>query len=594
MAQSFQNLVEMQENSCRLFKDRPIFGTKTDDGFDWITYGQFAALVDDLRGGLARLGIARGEKVAVISGNCVEWAVGCYATYGVGGHYVPMYESQKLSEWEYIIRDSNARLLFVKSPEIYEQVKHLPETLPDLEFVVPMFDAPKLELTYVQLMETGRENPVPALELPSEETMGLIYTSGTTGNPKGVVLTHSNMLTEIISLVKVFEKMMLIPEDVGLSFLPWGHLMGQLEEVHILIYCGFSTGLVRDIKEIPQDLADVKPSLFFGVPRLYTKLYERIIQAIDEKPAVIQWLFHHGIQGNVVPGGETPSFIDRMAHGLAKRILFPKIRAIFGGRLRLAFSGGAALNESVVAFFDAVGIPIYEGYGMTETTMAVTMNSPEGRKLGSVGKMIPNAKVVIDQGLDDMKPGEGEILAYGPLVMKEYHNLPDETQACFTGDGGYRTGDVGRMDEEGFLYLTGRIKEIYKLENGKYVSPGPLEEELKFSPYINQVLIAGQNQRYNIALITPEMEPLLEYAQSAGLDTSTDEWQKSGAIQALFEKEIETYSANFKKFERPGRFRIIWEDWSQDTRLITPTLKLKRRQITQRYSQEIEGLYLNP
>ncbi|MCG8567010.1 MAG: AMP-binding protein, partial [Desulfobacterales bacterium] len=468
----------------------------------------------------------------------------------------------------------------------------LPSRMPDLDEVVPFFEGSGAQVSYGRLMAQGRERPCAPLNLSPDETMGLIYTSGTTGNPKGVVLTHANMLTEIQSLVKAFEKKMLVPDDMGLSFLPWGHLMGQLEEVHILIYSGYASALVRDLKEIPQDLADVKPTIFFGVPRLYTKLYERIIQAIEEKPKPIQWLFHHGVKGNPLPGlDHRPGLVDRLANAIARRIVFPKIRAIFGGRLRLAFSGGAALNESVVAFFDAVGIPIHEGYGMTETTMAVTMNSPEARKLGSVGKIIPKAQVSIDPDMEDMKEGEGEIIVHGPLLMKEYHNLPEETAAVFTPDGGFRTGDVGRMDEEGFLYLTGRIKELYKMENGKYVSPGPLEEELKFSPYINQVLISGENQRYNVALVTPEMEPLMAYADSMGLDTEDPAWKDSGIIQALFEKEIETYSGNFKKFERPGKFKIVWEDWSMDTRLITPTLKLKRRQITEKYKGDIQSLY---
>jgi len=596
MTPVFKNLVEMQQHSCKIHRPRKMYGTKQDDGsFSWTSYGEFGRAVDDFRGGLASLGIKKGDKVSVISANCVEWAVGCYASYGLGAHYVPMYESQNLEEWVYIIKDSGAKILLVKNPEIFDRVKHLSNEVPQLERVVPLYEDRALPHCYAQLCETGEKEPVKAYIPDTEEPMGLIYTSGTTGNPKGVILSHRSMITEIQALIALSDATMpFSPEDRGLSFLPWGHLMGQLQEVHILICKGFSSGLVRDINEIIDDLAQVRPTVFFAVPRLYTKLHEGVMKKIELKSRVIQALFANGLKTVVKQNrGDSVSFLDTMVAGLAKRLVFTKIKELFGGRLRMAFSGGAALNETVVEFLDGLGIPLFEGYGQTETTMAVTLNVPGCRRTGSVGKPIPHAIVKIDTTISDTREGEGEIVAYGPLLMLGYHNLPDETAATIGQDGGCRTGDIGRFDEDGFLYLTGRIKEIYKMENGKYVSPGPLEEELKLSPYINQALISGTNQRYNVAIITPEEEEVKAWAEENGLNTGDNNWKAAPELLTLFEQEIEKYSALFKKFEKPKKFQLVWDDWSIENALLTPTLKLKRRQVTLKYQPLIDSMYGN-
>ncbi len=595
MTPVFKNLVEMQQHSCKVNGHRKMYGTKQEDGsFSWTTYGELGRAVDRFRGGLARLGVVKGDKVAVISANCVEWVAGCYATYGLGAHYVPMYESQNLEEWIYIIKDSGAKILLVKNPEIYDRVRHLPDEIQTLERVIPLYEARALPHCYTQLCELGDKYPVSAYIPDGEEPMGLIYTSGTTGDPKGVILSHRSMITEIQSLMEVAKSMPFVPEDRGLSFLPWGHLMGQLQEVHILMYVGFSSCLVRDLKEIIDDLVQVRPTIFFAVPRLYTKLHDGVMKNIEQKNKVIRTLFASGLKARVkMNQGSSVSVLDSMAAGLAKKLVFAKIRQLFGGHLRIAFSGGAALNEKVVEFLDGIGIPLFEGYGQTETTMAVTMNFPGSRRQGSVGKAIPQAVVKIDTSISDTKEGEGEIVVYGPLLMLGYHNLPEETAATIDPDGGCRTGDIGRLDEDGFLYLTGRIKEIYKMENGKYVSPGPLEEELKLSPYINQALISGTNMRYNVAVITPEEEELKDWAQGKGLNISSPEWKESAEIQALFEQEIKTHSTEFKKFEKPEKFKLVWDDWSDENALLTPTLKLKRRQVIQKYQPLIDTLYEN-
>ncbi|MBU3915166.1 long-chain fatty acid--CoA ligase [bacterium] len=592
MNKKYKNLVEMQQHSCQMHKDRKMYATKGSNGFSWITFRQFETQVNEFRSGLATLGVSREDKIGIIAGNCVEWAVGAYATYGLGAHYVPMYESQLLKEWIYILNDSGTKVLLVRNPDIFKKAQTLVDEIECLQHVVPLFeDAGNLK-SYTELKKAGKQNPVSAYYPASDETMGLIYTSGTTGNPKGVVLTHANILTEMDSLDQASVGDPITNEDRGLSFLPWGHLMGQIQEVHLLLYYGFSSGLVRDINEIGEDLSLIRPTIFFSVPRLFNKICDGINQKIESKGPIIRMIFNKGLEANKSRFAQKDiSLIQKIWAEVANRLIFKKIRMLFGGRLRMSFSGGAALSKDIIEFLDCLGIPVYEGYGQTETSMAVTMNTPEHRRFGSVGKPLPNARVVLDKSVDSARDDEGEIIVYGPLLMKEYHNLPDVTKATIDPDGGLRTGDIGRFDEDGFLFLTGRIKEIYKMENGKYVSPGPIEEQLKNSPYISQTMVSGTNQLFNVALIIPEEEALVNFAKKNSIDTASSDWKDDPKIYQLFEGEIKKYTEPFKKFERPNRFALVWDDWSTDNGFLTPTLKLKRRLIFEKYAKIIEQLH---
>ncbi len=586
----FKNLIEMQQASCKLHHTRLMYGTKTDNRYDWITFGQFAEQVDQLRGGLASLGVKPGEKIGIIANNCIEWPIGAYATYGLGCHYVPMYESQTLEEWKYIINDSGIRVLIVKRADIFQTVAGLTGEIDTLECIIPLFNNDS-ENSYQRLLDRGIERPVKAVSPDPGEPMGLIYTSGTTGNPKGVILTHGNLVTEIDALDSMAGGM-ITKEDRGLSFLPWAHLMGQIQEVHLLLYYGFSSGLVRDINEIAKDFSLIRPTLFFSVPRLFNKIHDGISLKMTQKGGLIESLYRKGIGlSQRILQGDKLGLFENLQLGIANKLIFSKVRELFGGRLRLAFSGGAELSREVVEFLDCIGIPVYEGYGQTETTMAVTMNTPEARRLGSVGKPVTNARVELDKSVETTQDDEGEIVVYGPLIMSGYHNLPEETSATIDPDGGCRSGDLGRFDKDGYLYLTGRIKEIYKLENGKYVSPGPLEEKLKISPFISQAMICGANKRSNVALIIPELDVLKAYAEENQVDTSQEEWHENTKITDLIRTEIDSHSTSFKGFEKPREFALVMEDWTPDNGLLTPTLKLKRRLIVQKYGEMIEKLH---
>jgi long-chain acyl-CoA synthetase len=379
-------------------------------------------------------------------------------------------------------------------------------------------------------------------------------------------------------------------DDCTLSFLPWAHVFGQTCELHILLSIGASTAINDQLSELVRNLAEVKPTILVAVPRIFNKIHAGVLRQIAEKPAVVRALFSAGLR-NAKKYRAHLSLrpLERVSLALADKLVFSKIRARFGGRLRYAVSGSAALSTDVAEFVDALGIDGYEGYGLTETSPVVSMNRPEARKLGSVGKVIPGVSVVIDRTVSP-DADSGEIIVYGPNVMKGYNNRPEENAKALMPDGGFRTGDLGRLDEDGYLAITGRIKEQYKLENGKYVMPSPLEERLKLSPYVANAMLFGENRPFNVAIIVPDMEAVRSWARDNHVELPAD-LEGSHALRSMMGTELEKAASAFRGFEKPRRFVLTLEDFTPENGLLTPTLKIKRRRVVDRYSRQIEALY---
>jgi long-chain acyl-CoA synthetase len=585
----FKDLVSMFNNSVRSFATNPLFGTKKDGQWTWITYADFGKIVDDCRGGLAQKGVATGDRVAVIANNRIEWAAGAYATYGLGGAFVPMYEAQQADEWQYILRDSNAKVVFCSSTEIARKVTAMVPSLPDLQHVICL-DAPASDPESFQaLLALGAKNPRPA-QIPDPSLIAaFIYTSGTTGKPKGVLLTHSNVASNVSAANSLLP---LQSDDRTLSFLPWAHSFGQTAELHMMILSGVSMAICEGVDKIIPNLAEVKPTVLLAVPRIFNRIYDGVQKNVASQPKVIQAIFAAGMRAqSKLKKGESLSLGERIALPLAKRLVFTKIVERFGGRLRFAVSGGAALSHEVAEFVDNLGIVVLEGYGLSETSPIATVNAPDARRIGSVGKPIPGVTVRLDHDASG-SPDEGEVIIAGHNIMRGYQNLPEETAKVFTEDGGFRTGDLGKFDKDGFLFITGRIKELYKLENGKYVAPVALEEKIQLSPFISQAMAYGANKPYNVAIIVPDLANLKEWAQKEGLDASNlPALFKNEKTRALFRSEIDKHSTEFKGFEGIRDFLLVPEEFSVANDMLTPKMSMKRRNILKRYQTDIDALY---
>ncbi len=374
-------------------------------------------------------------------------------------------------------------------------------------------------VSYEELCDRGRGKPSPILEPDSEDVAGYIYTSGTTGLPKGVLLRHRNFAYNVSAIHAIFP---LSPDDRSLSFLPWAHSFGQVIELHTLFSMGSSMAIAESVPQIIPNLAEVHPTMLIAVPRIFNRIYDGLHKKMATESALRRRLFAAAVstaaeRKALAARGESSGWLD-LKFRILDKLVGAKVRARFGGRLKYAISGGAAISKAVADFIDDLGIQVYEGYGLTETSPMATANAPGQRKIGSVGRAIPGTRIEIDIAATD-DPTQGEIIVHGHNVMMGYNALPEEDAKVFTADGGLRTGDMGRLDEEGFLYITGRIKEQYKLENGKYVVPSPLEELLKLAPRVTNVMIYGANRPYNVALVVPDREALEAWAAAEGLQT---------------------------------------------------------------------------
>jgi long-chain acyl-CoA synthetase len=574
---TFDNLLAILENTVARRGPRPAFGIRGAGGdWRWVTWSEFAGLVDAFRAALADLGVERGDRVAVIANNRLEWAVGAFAVYGRAATYVPMYEAMLDKDWKYILEDCGAKVCLVAGEAIEKRVAAL---LPGLKLV-------NLDRDFDRLVEANRTRSVPPIRPAGADIAYFIYTSGTTGKPKGVRLSHANLASNVQAVNVVFP---LSEEDRTLAFLPWAHVGGGSSELNGVVYTGASLAICERSDWILDSLPKVQPTVLMAVPRIWNKIYEGVNKQIAARPRIIQAVFHVALRGHAKrKKGEALSLGERLSGVIARRLIFSKVVARFGGRLKYACSGAAALSPEVATFIDGLGIPVYEGYGMTELSSLATVNPQGASRIGSVGTPLPGVTIKIDPAVAGDPSQGGEIIAYGHGLMAGYHNLPEETKSAFTEDGGLRTGDLGKFDADGYLYITGRVKEIYKLENGKYVSPVPLEERIGLSPFISQCMVHGQNKPFNVAILVPDMSTLAPWTEANGIDTKV--LLTDPKVRALFEAELRKCEAE-KGFERVEDFILVAEEFSVANDMLTPSLKVKRRVVGARYGAALEALY---
>jgi long-chain acyl-CoA synthetase len=485
------------------------------------------------------------------------------------------------------LRDSGAKVVFGAKREIVQALDEAKPGIPTLEHVCGFELDATDPRSFAALLASGRAAAkLEPVKVSPDDAAGFVYTSGTTGEPKGVVLTHKNFCANCNALTPLFP---LTSEDRSLAFLPWAHAFGQTAEFYMLPALGCSVAINDEVSKLVSNLPDLKPTVLIAVPRIFNRIYDGVNQQMRDKPKPIQALFHAGIRAATrrSRGGQL-SFGESVTLKLADKLIFKKVRQRFGGRLRLVVSGSAALSKEVAEFIDALGIDVYEGYGLTETAPVVSVNTPEHRKIGSVGKPLPNVRVLIDhQATGD--PKNGEIVVYGDNVMRGYHNHPEEDAKIFSSDRGLRSGDMGYLDEDGYLYITGRIKEQYKLENGKYVVPSPLEEDLKLSPYIGNVMLHGANKPHNVALVVLNQVNLAKWAEREGItlgDPTTNP-----KVRELIRAELEAHSKDFRGYERPRGFALITDDFTVDNGMLTPKMSVRRNQVLKHYQATFDKLY---
>jgi long-chain acyl-CoA synthetase len=585
------NLVDLFEDSYKKFKDRPWIGKKNQSGdYDFKTYGELGTRIDNLRGGMAQLGIQKDESVGLIINNSIEWAVIAFATYGLGARLVPMYENELEKTWKYIVEDSGITLLYVANQKVSDQVKGYVDEIETLEKII-LIDG-KGDGSMAGVEQSGESNPIDSIKPHYSDIAVLIYTSGTTGAPKGVLLSHGNFTTNVQAASKLHNH--LNETDVTLSILPWAHSFGQTAELYNSAYNGFSTGMMGSVDTLVDDMAKIRPTMLIAVPRIFNKVYARIHNMMDEKGGLAKKLFELA-KGAAAEKRKTGN--SGIKYAILDKIVLSKIRDRFGGRLKLAITGSAAMNLEIATFFSDIGIPTYDCYGLTETTPAMTMNSPRGNMLGSVGRAIDKVTVKIDKSLVGEDSPDGEIVCFGPNVMQGYHNKPEQTAAVMVEDPelgtGFRTGDRGRLDENGYLFITGRFKEEYKLENGKYVHPASLEEDIKLNSYIANAMIYGEGKVYNVSIIVPDFIALTSYVESLGLNADDpNEIVSDERVQTFLGSEVtQQLKTNYGGYEIPKKFIFVPEDFSLENGLLTQTMKLKRKVVLNHYQDELNSLY---
>jgi len=587
------NLVDFLEETLKRYPESNMIGTKNAAGeYVWITYGEFGRRVDNLRAGLASLGVKRGDCVGIIANNRTEWVICAYATFGLGARWVPMYEAELTSVWKYIVADSGLKVLFCSKPQILEKVQDFPKDIKTLEKLILVEGLGPDSMEELELI--GRDKPVPSVRPQPDDVACLIYTSGTTGDPKGVLLTHGNLTSNTNAGLKIYPE--ITREDTILNILPWAHSYALTAELNAAIKLGGKVAIMESIGTLAQDMLAVKPDFLVVVPRVFNKIYDGLFAKMNAEKGLTKTLFFAAVESvkkkrALAEKGKSDMLLN-LKCAILDKLVFSKIRARFGGRLRGAMSGSAAMNPDIAKFFFDIGIPVYDCYGMTETSPAIAMNCPANYKLGSVGRAIDKVKIVIDKSVVEEGATDGEIVCYGPNVMQGYHNKPEATAAVMTADGGIRTGDRGRIDEDGYLFITGRIKEQYKLENGKFVFPSAMEEDIRLIPYIENAMVYGENRPYNICLIIPDFQVLGAYAKQHGLPQERDQLIQSKDIENLIMNAITNQlKGKYGGYEIPKKIVLLKENFSVDDGTLTQTLKVKRRVVLKKNQDIIDAAY---
>jgi long-chain acyl-CoA synthetase len=582
LAELFRAVVAHDKPDC-LFQ-------KVAGRYEPISSRELARRVRALARVLDTMGVRPGDRVALMADNGPHWAAVDFAIVALGAVTVPVYSTLLPEGAAYVVHDCGARVVFVQGADRLRGLLSLRGELPTVErFVAIGVDAPgpdaaDYEKTIAEAGDPGDELFESWLRRARPDDLAtLIYTSGTTGDPKGVMLTHRNLCSNVTTCSGILP---MKRDWVALSFLPLAHSFERTID-YIFFLAGVSIAYAESVQAVAQNLVEVKPFVFGSVPRVYEKVRAKVLNGVEQagglKKRLFEWAFAAGMRA--LPKrlrAENPG----LAVWLADRIVFSKIRARLGGRFAYAVSGGAPLGKEIAEFFWAAGIPLLEGYGLTETSPVLAVNTPQAVRLGTVGQPIPGVEIKIAP--------DGEILARGPNIFIGYFGKPEATADAFDAEGWFRTGDVGFLDEDGFLTITDRKKEIIVNAYGKNIAPAPIEGDLKSGRWISQAVVIGDRRPFLVALLAPNFDALLPWLAAHGIGSAPEAWRDDPRVRQLFQREIERVNEHRERYEQIRTFALLPRELTLEAGEITPTLKVKRRIVNTAYREVLDRLYAGP
>jgi long-chain acyl-CoA synthetase len=602
--QAVQTLNELFLTAIESHRKADAFLSKSGGQYQGLSSHEALKRVAALAVALDRLGVRRGDRAAIFSDNRLEWALSDYAILGLGAIVVPIYPTLLESDLEYILRDSGSKGIVTGNDVQLQKALNIRSRLPELGFVLAMDGAasggsgvPGWKRTVETQLKVGSGNidfyRAKAIATRAEDTASILYTSGTMGRPKGVILTHSNIVSNILACQDLFQ---LGHHDVGLSFLPLSHVFERTLD-YTYFWKGVSIAYAESYEALPQNLLEVQPTVVAVVPRVLEKIHERVIEVVRQAPQSRRELFYWAlwVGKKCFPyrlENRTPPLRLRLGHAVADRLVFSKIRRQLGGRTQAILSGAAPLSRELAEFFYAVGLPVYEGYGLTETSPVISVNYPGHVKLGTVGPVVQGDEVKIDTQTGDAEgDAGGEILVRGPNVTQGYYRLEKENREAFV-DGWFHTGDLGRLDREGFLTITGRKKNLFKTSGGKYVSPEKLENLFQGHPYVSQLLVLGEARKFVAALIVPNFARLEAYARSQGISfKDREDLIRNPQTQTFMQQQVDEITQLLPPHERIRQIGLLPKELTIESGELSTTLKIKRRVVEERCRDLIEEIY---
>ena len=582
-------LADLLPRAARIYGDAPAAMFKQDDAWVKRSFKEVEETVRGLALGLVELGVGKGDKVSILANTRPEWTYCDFAALSVGATVVPIYQTNSPEECQYVLENSDAKVVVVEDDEQIEKIRAVRDRLPLLEHVVRMTGASEDAISLDDLAARGAGRDAAEWErlwqaVTPEDICTFIYTSGTTGPPKGCVISHGNYraMLDMVNQNSVIEG-----EDVTYLYLPLAHSFALLIQLGSFDLGATIAYWERDPLKIMPNLAEVKPTYFPSVPRIFEKIYTLATSAMEKegglKKAVFDWSIRVGGRVRELErAGREPGFLLRKQYEFADKKVLAKIRGLFGGQLRLAVSGAAPISPDILRFFDAAGVLVLEGWGMTETSTAATISTPEDFKIGTIGKPFPGCDVRIAE--------DGEILVKGPNVFQGYYKNEQATRETIV-DGWLHTGDLGSIDEDGFITITGRKKDIIITAGGKNITPANLESEIKQHPLVSQCVVVGDRKPYLVALVTLDPEEAVAYASEHGLPEDPAQLAGNGEVRAAIEAHLAKVNEKFARVEQVKKIAILPEDLSQESGELTPTLKVKRAVVADKHQGEIEQLY---